>query len=194
MTLNGGAPLDGMIVFNTNFNDGLGGLCIWHHSKWNRLLDYKLDVNDGNKTDYIELRQTTNQNLSPGDNILKWHAITRAQYEDGYVPPINNTGDILIRRAGVYSVTVRVNVATFTAVPVNHRYLFISKNGTQIAASGFNHGASNPLLTVSTMIYCNQNDILNIGYFTTLSNAFTNIVDNLSVNCFVAEISPFTFE
>lgn len=191
MALNGGTPLDGMIVFNTNLGSGFGGLCVWHHSKWNKLTDSRPS---GDFTSYVELRQTVRQDLNAGTNNINWNTLKRSQAPVDDLPMWSNGSDIVIRRPGVYCIVSRVTINDVSSQPsAIERYIFVSKNGEQIAANGY-FSTFSPFMNISAMVYCNANDIIRIGTYTPSSGQYTNTVSDYTTSCFVTQIPPNTFE
>ncbi|RZK80290.1 MAG: hypothetical protein EOO85_01245 [Pedobacter sp.] len=191
MALNGVTPSDGMIVFNTNFSTDFGGLCIWHHSKWNKLTDSRPS---GELTSYIELRQTVRQDLSAGNNNLNWNTVKRSQAPVTDLPIWSSGADIVIRRPGVYCIASRVTLnSVSTQSTAIERYIFVSKNGNQIAANGYSSTFS-PFMNISAMVYCNANDIIRIGTYTPSTGQYTNVTTEYTTTCFVTQIPNATFE
>lgn len=190
MGLNGGAPVDGTVVFNSNFGTGMGGVCTWHHGKWNRLIDSK----KGEPTSFVKLAQNVFQPLDNGYTNIIWN--THSGQSPATDLPMFTTGsDITIRRTGLYCVVANLAIGKFVQNPDvwAERYLYISVNGVQNAASGFN-AAIDTYMNVSAMIYCSENDVIKIGFYNGGPNVQSIHYNPNSVTCVVAQIPVNTFE
>ncbi|MET0573365.1 MAG: hypothetical protein ABWZ79_18225 [Pedobacter agri] len=201
MPLNGGLPWDGMIVFNTDFSVGTDnsgvypGLYIWHHGRWNKLQESRLTQ----PINYVELRQTVEQYLNFGNNLINWNMVVRSQQPVGDLPMWSNGSNITIRRAGIYCITSSISTSNYgtgygTPPPAGHGYLFIQKNGEQLVGNGYNFLARPFYLNAAIMIYCNINDVLNIGYWSGVNDGVTIVNQPYYVKTFITLIPPFTSE
>ncbi|RZK75702.1 MAG: hypothetical protein EOO85_13220 [Pedobacter sp.] len=188
MPLNGGLPGDGTVVFNTNFGTNLGGLCIWHHNQWNKLVDSR---KIGKPTRFIKLTQNVSQVMPTGNSIVNWDARSiESVLSPGDSPMWNGGSDIIIQKSGMYCIVVNVALAVTDGNQIGspgERYISISVNGIQAAGSGSFLGV-NSFMNLSAMVYCNQFDRIRIGVLNGRDVAVKTITSPNKTVCFVAEI------
>lgn len=190
MALNGGAPVDGTVVFNTNFSAGMGGICTWHHGRWNRLIDSK----KGEPISFVRLAQNVFQPLNNGYTNIIWNT-SSAQAPANALPMFTTGSNITIRKAGLYCVVANLAIGKYiqNADVWAERYLYISFNGVQNTASGLN-AAIDTYMNVSAMIYCSENDVINIGFYNGGPDVQSIHYNPNSVTCVVAQLPMNTFE
>ncbi|RZK69279.1 MAG: hypothetical protein EOO85_22695, partial [Pedobacter sp.] len=107
MLLNGNKPLDGTIVFNTNFADTMGGLCSWHNGKWNKVIEAN---RAGSLTNFIQVDNDNQQILQGGrNNDLNFASVIRYQLQPGMTTMFGtNANEISIPTSGLYCISALV--------------------------------------------------------------------------------------
>jgi len=187
MKLNGENPLEGTIIYSTNFSgDGaLGGLQLFRGGQWNR-------VNEDSKSslDFIRLLQNTAQQLTGGANTtITFDAIVDVFQSSGDAAmwSSSNPSKVIIRKQGLYFIAANSRVLGSGAN--QERQLTILKGTNGIAGSGgiTQVGVTSTIeMNASTVIYCNVNDEISVIQYN--SNSVYTAASSGAINLTVAQL------
>ncbi|RZK75704.1 MAG: hypothetical protein EOO85_13230 [Pedobacter sp.] len=168
MQLNGTTPTEGTVIFSNNWSgDGsLGGLFVWKNSQWGRFGE-----SVRTPTSYIKLIKNNDQIVYPGEQDVSFDQVSTRQQPIGDTPMWSqaNPSTVFIWRKGWYFVSASCRMEyVFMNKP---RYISIMHKRNQVTAVGFNNNGygnvgNNVTLNTSTMIYCEENDEINLSCYT----------------------------